>query len=141
MDNRQDAADGGGADADIHVDAGARRVTLVFRGTLGILDLMRVVQRIVQTDGYAAGMDAVYDLRDARFDFGQEEAQQLRDWAETGFSTWGTGWRLAAVASSDVMFGYSRMLSGWFADAPWEARAFRDMDSALGWLEEGRRGN
>lgn len=135
-DDRSGAAAPG--DADLHVDVEARRVTLAFRGTLDIMDLMRVVQRIAETDGYEPGMDAVYDLRNARFAFGQEHVQELRAWADGTLNTWGTGWRLAAVASDDVMFGYSRMLAGWFADAPWDARAFRDLESALGWLDEGR---
>lgn len=134
-----DDFDEGPGGAEIQVDGDAHRVRLSFNGTLGLADLMAVISRIAGMDGYEPGMDALYDLRQATFTFGHVDVQELREWAEGSFGVWGTDWRLAAVADSDLMFGYSRMMESWFTDAPWDVRSFRDLESAIAWLEEGGR--
>ena len=51
---------------------------------------------------------------------------------------WAKESRRAIVAASDVTFGQSRQYEMLSEENPGEFRVFRDMDSALSWLEECR---
>lgn len=121
------------------VDPERRILHLRFCGEFTLEDFLPFVGSIRSLDGYEPGMDAVYDYREASFLFSAADVQALRGQMQGQELDWGTNWRLAAVVSTDVMFGICRMMSTWFDDAPWDSAVFRSMEEADAWVGYPRR--
>lgn len=119
-------------------DRNLLRVTL--EGRYDLRDWLEVIQAVGMVEGYEPGMDALHDARDAYFDFTHEDVRILTDWVRGRMDVWGSRWRYATVVSTDLMYGLSRMVASWFADAPFEASVFRSMEAAEAWIAEGRSG-
>ena len=116
------------------VDPERRVLHLRLLGGFPLDQFLVFVAGITSLEGYEPGMDALYDAREAEFLFTAADVQALREQMMGQELMFGTDWRLAAVVSTDVMFGICRMLSSWFDDAPFDSRVFRSLEEAEAWV-------
>ena len=119
----------------VDADAGLLRVHM--DGIYSLEEWFKLMARVQDLDGYEPGMNALYDAQVATFDFSAEEVRSLTAWVNQRVGNWGSDWRFAIVVSTDLMFGVSRMVASWFADAPFEARVFWTTAEAEEWISEG----
>jgi len=124
----------------VHFDVDQDRNLLVTRleGVFELDDWLGVIQSLSQVEGYRPGMDALYLVDGARFDFSQDDILTLQAWIQDRIGFWGSGWRYATVAAEDVTYGTSRMIAAWFDDAEFESRVFRTEKEAMDWLSSPR---
>lgn len=115
-------------------DLGLLRVTL--SGRYDLRSWIELIQGITSVPGYEPGMNALYDAREAQYDFSRDDVRHLAEWIHARLDEWGEGWRHATIVSTDVMDSLTRTVGSWFEDAPFQAAVFREEDDAVRWLTE-----
>jgi hypothetical protein len=127
------------------IDQVAQRVTLTYFGTVTDADLFAVYEKLYSDPRHRVGMDELADCRPV--DKLELTGQGLRDLASRATFSMDSrrvSWRVAVVAPQDAIYGMARMFQSLRDDSPEEVQVFRDLVSALYWLNQpaaGERGH
>ena len=119
------------------IDEAAGRVTLQFLGTVTDGDLMAAFQQLYHDPRHRLGMGELTDCRQVeRVEITSEGLQRLAEASAGLLDGPNTAWKVAVLvpASSDLLFGLSRMYELLREGSPEHVRVFRDVGEAERWL-------
>ena len=119
-------------------DAALRRRTATFSGVLGDDELVSAYRQLVESPDYDFAADDLADLRGVtRLDVTSAGLGRLMA-LFAGIDQLGVRTRLAIVAPGDEVFGVARMYQSLRSDdAPEEIAVFREIATAIAWLDRG----
>lgn len=111
--------------------------THVLRGTGRFSDIKSYLEVLFLAEGFDPTIPAVWDVRETVFPNVTQD--EVRDLAYFLRDHWAAKYKrkMAVIASADFHFGMSRMLEQFTGpSAHGKFRTFRDMASAVDWIEE-----
>jgi len=100
-------------------------------GVLGLTDAREGVSALWKTPGWL-GESAVWDFREAQFDFSTTDMRELAEFI-FGHQPTPPPLRVAFVTRREVDFGMARMFEVFREDPRTAFRVFRDYEEALRW--------
>jgi hypothetical protein len=118
------------------IDPAARRVIVVGEGDGDFASSVAFMRTLTADAAYRPEFDLLADLRGLEYTASSTEVQGFRrtfDELRTLFRG-----RIAVVVSGLVRYGIARMLSQTVESSGVRMEAFRDVDAARAWLDEGR---
>ena len=108
-------------------------IVLRAKQNLSFNEIRSIFGELVRLPGFREGLCLVADFRGSGTSLTGEDMRQLADWARTTDAAWGdTKWSI--IASSDVLYGLSRMYTTLTDQLQVETHVFRDVETADGWL-------
>lgn len=127
------------------IDQIAQRVTLTYSGTVTDEELFAVYEELYSDPRHRAGMDELADCRTVdRLELTGQGLRDLASRAAFRMDPRRVSWRVAIVAPQDAIYGMARMFQSLRDDSPEEVQVFRELVSALYWLNQpgaGERGH
>ena len=115
----------------IQVDPASGMAICTCSGVMGLTDGREGVSAIWNTPGWL-GKSAVWDFREAEFDFSTADVRELAEFIFRHQRT-PPPLRIAFVVRRDVDFGMARMFEVFREDPRTAFRVFRDYEEALCW--------
>ncbi|MDP1961179.1 MAG: hypothetical protein Q8K93_03160 [Reyranella sp.] len=108
-------------------------IVLRAKQSMSFEEIRGVFVEMVRLPGFKEGLCLVADFRGSGTILTGEDIRNLAAFAERTDHAWGdTKWCI--VASSDTMFGLSRMFSSLTDQLQVDTHVFRDIEAANGWL-------
>jgi len=109
-------------------------VVLRFWGDIDYGEIRNVFDEAVNLPGFRPKLKAVADCRKANTAMTGRDIQKLASDAQKTDPLWGES-KWAILASSDLIFGLSRMYSALTSDYEVKTHVFRTVDDANEWLD------
>ena len=108
-------------------------IVLRVKQSLSFEEVRSIFVEMVRLPGFKEGLCLVADFRGSGTSLTGDDMRKLADLARQKDAAWGdTKW--AFVASSDVMYGLSRMYMALTGELQVDTHVFRDIKTANGWL-------
>jgi hypothetical protein len=108
-------------------------IVLRAKQSLSFSEIRDIFGEMVRLPGFREGLCLVADFRGSGTSLTGEDIRQLAIWARRTDAAWGdTKWSI--IASSDALYGLSRMFSSLTDELQVETHVFRDVEAADGWL-------
>lgn len=127
----------------VTIDTANNTVVFTVGDTFTFQQFQDAFERTLHDERYDKNMNILWDLRAVRtvsMIRNKSELYMIRDYVKQNSDHYGTGFEMAIVTSSDLMFGFARMYEMISEELPFDRRAFRDFDEAciwLGWNQSG----
>ena len=119
----------------IHYEIDADR-RLVYEGGHGPAtreDFAALIRGLAEDEDFRPGMNGICDFRGLTFDLPTTEIEELCE-LMSGNEEAFRGSRFAVIVPRDLEFGLVRMFSLMLEGAPFQVRAFRELEEARLWL-------
>lgn len=108
-------------------------IVLRAKQILSFNEIRGILAEMVRLPGFREGLCLVADFRGSGTSLTAEDMRLLADWARGTDAAWGdTKWSI--IASSDTLFGLSRMFMSLTDELQVDTHVFRDIHAANGWL-------
>jgi len=121
------------------LDAEAGIVYTVVSGEIGASDIIEAVEELFRNPDFRPGLIGLADLRSYTWRSEMSDIRRVAQFMIANGSKIGRS-RTAIVVASDYSYGMSRMYEAFAAASPIKVKIFRDMDEAVAWLRDDRRG-
>lgn len=108
-------------------------VVFQFWGDLSYDEIQSFFDEAVKLPGFRPNLKAIADCRKATTRMTGKEIQKLASYAQKTDPLWGDS-KWAILASSDLVYGLSRMYSALTTDYDVQTHVFRTVDEAKDWL-------
>jgi hypothetical protein len=119
----------------ISVDQPNNLTTFIVDGPIYLAEIQAAIKRFYENTNPPPSKHILWDLRNASVDkLRSDEAVQLANYAANFDKRKEIG-KTAIVASSDVVFGVSRIFEAHVINPSIKLNVFRDVDEAREWLE------
>ena len=114
----------------------AETVIHIAAGELSVEKIRTAFAARLEHPDYRPGMKVLWDCSKATLSsMSADEIWELAEFNNRRADTRGMG-KSAIVVSKDGDFGVGRMFEFYACGLPWETAVFRDLESAMRWLEE-----
>ncbi len=111
-------------------------IVLRVKQNLSVAEVRSIFVEMVHLPGFKEGLCLVADFRGSGTSLTGEDMRQLAAFSRETDAAWGdTKWSF--IASSDTMYGLSRMFIAHTDQLQVTTHVFRDVDAANGWLDLG----
>ena len=111
-------------------------VVFRFWGDVEYDEIRNAFDEAVNLPGFRPNLKAIVDARDATTQMTGSDVQKLASYAQKTDPLWGES-KWAILASSDLVFGLSRMYSALTSEYEVKTLVFRTLENASDWLEIG----
>lgn len=121
----------------VTIDTANNTVIFTVGDTFTFEQFQHAFERTLHDEQYDKDMNILWDLRAVRVVSmvrNKHELYMMRDYVKQNSDHYGTGFKMAIVTSSDLLFGFSRMYEMISEDLPFQRMVFRDFDKACEWL-------
>jgi hypothetical protein len=119
----------------LHVDQSKNLCTFIVDGPIYMAEIQAAIKRFYENANPPPSKHILWDLRNASVDkLRSDEAVQLANYAANFDKRKEIG-KTAIVASSDVVFGVSRIFEAHVINPSIKFNVFRDIDESREWLE------
>ena len=103
--------------------------------TLSLADIQASWRHLLRSGEFRPGMNVIWDFEaDTMLGLSSDELKQVVRLLAEHMQQRGSGYRLAMVGRSDLVFGVGRMFEGLAASLPLDIRVFRNLEDAHEWL-------
>ncbi len=118
------------------IDSAAGLVIHTTTGDMSVEEIETAIEARLESPEFRPGMKVLWDFRGAAIS--SLTTQGVQDLLAFNIQKAGArgGGKSAMVASEDAAYGIARMFEAYAQDLPWHTMVFRDLGSAMQWLNE-----
>jgi hypothetical protein len=119
----------------VQIEPENKLVTFECRGVIVLDEVRAAFERMFDDPGFAPGINALWDLRNASIGVRMQEIPDLLQMVTQRQRDRGQGYRVAILVSRSPDFGLSTLFEMRAQSMPFEVRVFRSRTQASRWLE------
>ncbi|MCW8955879.1 MAG: hypothetical protein OQL09_03280 [Gammaproteobacteria bacterium] len=106
-------------------------------GKFGPGDVKHILDGLISNPDFKQDMNVVWDFREVTdINFSAEELKQIVGYTEAHLAYRKPDYKLALVASDDLIFGLARMFMAYSEHLPIKITTLRTLKEAMAWVQE-----